>query len=465
MKTRALALAALLLASPTLALANGRFPASTQLVVHPTDPQQLLIRVTFGLLLSQDGGQTFSWVCEKAVGYGGVQDPAVALTSDGSILVAAFEGLATSLDRGCSFGFVKEVEKEFVIDVAIDKKEPTSAVAITSTGKGGLTFNVQVVESTDAGHTWSLIGTTIDPTILAETIDPAPSRKQRLYVSGFSSTTEGGQQKRSGALVVSDDRGQSWERRDVDLQGDLSVFIAAVDPSDHERVYLRTKGAEQDRLLLTTDGGKSFQTITSLPGSMLGFALSPDGSKIAIGGPTTGVLVADTTTFQFSKVSAVEASCLAWGQQGLYVCANAFKDGFAVGHSTDDGKTWTPLLPSFLGLTGPISECSVSPAPSAICAQEWAQLKATLGITEGTGGAAGTGGSSAGAGGSGVSGATSSGGQASAPEGSTPSEDSSSCGCVTVGGAAEPGALAALGLAVGGLLRAARRLSRRRSGK
>jgi photosystem II stability/assembly factor-like uncharacterized protein len=456
MRLAPFALAASLLAAPAAALANGRFPAANQLVVHPTDPQQILVRVTFGVLLSRDGGQSFSWVCEKAVGYGGVQDPAVALTSDGSLLVAAFEGLATSHDGGCSFAFVKEAEKEFVIDVATDKGDPSSAVAVTSTGKGGLTFHVRVLETTDAGTTWSLIGTPIDPSILAETIDPAPSRKQRLYVSGFSSVIVDGKQVRSGALMVSDDRGTTWERRDLDLGTDKSVYIAAVDPQNPDRVFLRTRGAEEDRLLLTEDAGKSFTTLATVPGSMLGFALSPDGKKIAIGGPSAGVRVADTTSFQFTQVSSIENACLTWTPQGLYACANAFKDGFAVGLSSDEAKTWKPLLASYSALTGPISGCATEPSPAAVCAQEWAQLKATLGI--GSGGAGGAGASGAGGAGPGGSPSSAGGTQPGAAPGATPDDKTSSCDCASAGVNRNPASLAALGLLLLGLARGVRRL-------
>ncbi|RYE86130.1 MAG: hypothetical protein EOO75_16110, partial [Myxococcales bacterium] len=316
---RGLALGAALLTAAAPAAANGRFPASTQLVIHPTDPQQLLLRVTFGLLLSHDGGTTFSWVCEAAVGYGGTQDPAVGLTSQGAVMVAAFEGLATSLDQGCSFSFVPETADDFVIDVAVDKLHPSSGVALTSTGdndpntEGPLKFRVHVLETQDDGATWATIGSPVDSTVLAETIDPAPSRPQRLYVSGVTIETKDGQATRRGALMVSDDRGQTWTRHDVDLQGDKSVYIAAVDPVDPDRVYLRTASLDQaqDRLLLTTDAGQTVQQVGAVTGSMLGFALSPDGSRLAIGGPTAGVLVADTTTFAFTQTSTIEAACLA----------------------------------------------------------------------------------------------------------------------------------------------------------
>jgi hypothetical protein len=478
MKRLVCALAGALLAFPSTGLANGRFPAANQIVFHPSDPDRMLIRVTFGALLSQDGGKTASWLCEPLVGYGGVQDPAVAITSDGTLLFAAFEGLARSHDQGCSFSFVPESEKEFVVDVAVDKQNPSSAVAITSSGQGDLTFRVQVLETQDSGKNWAFVGAPIDPSILAETIDPAPSRPQRLYVSGFSSSIVDGKQLRQGALVVSDDRAQSWIRRDIDLAGDQSVFIAAVDPVNPDRVYLRTRGPEQDRLLLTTDAGQTFSTVASLPGAMLGFALSPDGTRVAIGGPVSGVWIADTSSFQFSKVSAVEAQCLAWNDRGLHVCASAFLDGFAVGISQDEGKSWAPFLPAYQGLTGPLEGCSTTPPPTTLCAQEWVQLRATLGLDNqaGNGGSSGSAGAAgsqglAGNGTSGQSGAGAQGGQSGQGGTSSPAagaggqpeplpKDASSCGCATVGAPAGLGGLGAALASLAAALRKGRRRSR-----
>lgn len=442
------ALAAALLATP-VASANGRFPAANQLVFHPTDPQRLAIRVTFGVLLSDDGGKRFSWACEQAIGYGGTQDPAIALTGDGSLAVAAFEGLITTHDRGCSFGLVGALKDEFVIDVAVDRKNPSSAVIVTSTGKSNNTFHVQVYETLDDGKSWAPAGSAIPEDFLAETIDAAPSRPERLYVSGFYTTKVDGKLVRHGAIEASDDRGKTWTRHEVDLLDDKSLFIAAVDPSDPDRLYVRTKGVASDRLLLSTDGAKSFQTIHSIEGSMLGFALSPDGSRVAIGGPTGGLLVADTSTHAFSKIADKQIACLTWAD-GLYACANAFQDGFAVGRSDDDGKTWTALLPAFTAISGPISGCATSPAPDVTCAEDWSNLKKNLGISDNpAGGAGGAANPGAGAAGVAAGAAGASGAPAAAPPGG------SSCGCQAPAGRG----LGGLALAAALLLA---RLARRR---
>src|SRR4051812_35323444 len=55
----------------TSARANGRYPAAQMLATRPgdDDAQTMALRTTFGLLLSKDGGKSFRWVCEKALGF------------------------------------------------------------------------------------------------------------------------------------------------------------------------------------------------------------------------------------------------------------------------------------------------------------------------------------------------------------------------------------------------------------
>src|SRR5690606_19038259 len=55
--------------------ANGRPPATNGVYLHPGDPDAVFVRSTFGLLVSRDGGCSFRWICERAIGYGGEFDP------------------------------------------------------------------------------------------------------------------------------------------------------------------------------------------------------------------------------------------------------------------------------------------------------------------------------------------------------------------------------------------------------
>ena len=73
--------------------ANGRYPLANQLVARPGRSHHLVARTTFGLLRSDDAGATWTWVCEDALGMLDVaEDPSLALTGDGTTVVAVLAG-------------------------------------------------------------------------------------------------------------------------------------------------------------------------------------------------------------------------------------------------------------------------------------------------------------------------------------------------------------------------------------
>jgi hypothetical protein len=62
---------------------NGRFPRADQLVLVPGSRDELVLRTTFGLLLSSDAGASWDWVCEQEIGFSGIEDPAFAILPNG----------------------------------------------------------------------------------------------------------------------------------------------------------------------------------------------------------------------------------------------------------------------------------------------------------------------------------------------------------------------------------------------
>ncbi len=101
-----------------------------------------------------------------------------------------------------------------------------------------------------------------------------------------------------------------------------------------------------------------------LSGQMLGFALSPDGTKIYIGSQEDGLWSASTTDFVFTKKSSIDVQCLATRNDELWVCSAAASGYFIAGVSTDEGATFTPKLPLIGTLTGPIA-CAPNPQGAA----------------------------------------------------------------------------------------------------
>jgi hypothetical protein len=370
----AVTVVSVVLALPVEAEANGRFPYANELVLRPKDPSTIAVRTTFGILVSRNAGASFNWICEPIIGFTDGADPGYVLFEDGSMAVGSFLGLAISHDNACSFPFATgDLDKQYVIDLALEHETPSKAVLLTATQQGTSTY-AQVFETADNSQTWTKAGVPLDPTLIPTTLEVAPSRPQRLYVSGAFVDGTG----RHGFLQTSDDRGATWRPRHV-VDGVTSVYLAAVDPQDPDRAYARTfTAAGGDELLVTTDGWATHSSVLKVVGRMSGFALSPDGSKIAAGGPSSGTMVAarvagdagaPTTTFEQHSTTAI--SCLTWTTESLFACGltNAGAP-WVVAKSTDDGKTYVPVLGSLLDIQGP-QDCPAGSPSANQCVPTW----------------------------------------------------------------------------------------------
>ena len=367
------------LGTSSAAHANGRFPAAGQLVVSPKDPSHLVVRTTYGLLFSNDTGQHWDWLCEKAVGYGAqVEDPSFAITADDTIVVSTFEGLALSPDHGCSWSFAGgALDKRLLTDVAIHPDDPSHVLALVSQyanmfGDGGFEYTNLIFASTDSGATWNQIGSPLDSTFIAETLDTAKSDPQRIYVSGIRGTGTGA----VGVFLASTDGGQNFTETTIPLisADEHAPYIGGVDPSDPNRVYVRIAGASSGRLLVSKNGGGTFEQIFAGP-PLLGFALSSDGSKVFVGSQN-GLSEASSADLTFATKSNVVVQCLATSGSTLYACSADDPSGFILGASTDDGATFTPLL-HLNTLRGPLS-CPQG-ATANLCIPDWPSVAANLG--------------------------------------------------------------------------------------
>ncbi|WP_437602969.1 WD40/YVTN/BNR-like repeat-containing protein [Sorangium sp. So ce590] len=442
--------AAALLAIASLAApasANGRFPAAGLIASHPSDPSRLMVRATYGLLSTHDGGETWRWICEPVVGFGGNEDPMLAFLADGTILAGVFDGLSASKNGGCDWSFAQgELLDRYVIDLSADREDPARAVLVVSTGLGAGRFLTQLWETGDNANRWTKAGADLPEDFLAHTVDAAPSNRDRVYVSGRFGAPE-----YTGALQRTDDRGATWERLDIPGSDDMHLpYIGAIDPADPDTLYVRLDGDPSDALIVSHDGGESFTTVFESQGDLLGFALSPDGASVIVSGPRDGILRAPTSSLEFEKISDVGARCLTWTAAALFACGDEFADGFTVGRSVDEGESFEALLHRD-GLCGPI-ECAKESDAASTCSDLWGATALTIGSRQ-CGGDAGTG----------------SGGSAPPPV-----EEPAGCGCkigapgaANVGAAALPGGRSVIWLALSaaGALALARRRAHASAGR
>lgn len=382
MKLHSLAVGAALalgvLTSASAARANGRYPAAGQIAIDPGDPSHIVIRTTYGLVTSSDGGAHWSWICENAIGSNSFEDPMMAITKDGSVLAGLFEGLNVTHDRGCQWDFAGQgLAMRFVVDLSTERADPARSVLVISNGMGKDVFLTQFWESSDNAKTWTQAGVDLPNTFLAQTVDTAPSDPQRVYVSGRYGSPE-----YLGAIQRSKDRGKTWQSLSIPGSDSTRLpYIAAIDPKDPNLVYVRLDGDPKDSLQISKNGGDTWTEAIVSPDSLLGFALSPDGATIAIGTDVAGtdqggLWTAPTSTLAFTKVSALGIRCLTWTDQGLFACTDQYRDGFAAGLSTDGGKTFSPLL-NLQTLCGPLA-CDPASSTGKICPDLWSLTQLTI---------------------------------------------------------------------------------------
>jgi hypothetical protein len=379
------AVGALVLSLAAPAAANGRFPASNQIVFSPTDPDLVLLRTSYGLLPSHDHGSSWRYVCEDALGLGpaAIVDPSIGLTEHNSLIAGVPGGLDVSPDVGCNWNCIGgPLAGQPIVDIAVRPDAPAGAVALTLsylTGDSAIAgTSSRVFETTNEGATWTAISGTFDPEVTVTTIDVAKTDPKRLYVSG----TRNFGTARTASLFVSTDRGANWVEQmlpsaQFDPSTEDSIYIGAVDPSDADRVYIRSSGllaGGQSRLTVFTrasDGSGKFATAylfdvaaqQGVSGELLGFALSADGSKVYVGSQESGLWVGSAAALKFHKTSSIIVQCLATHGSELWACSAAVS-GFIAGVSTDDGATFTAKLPLIGALAGPIA-CSPNPKGAA----------------------------------------------------------------------------------------------------
>jgi MYXO-CTERM domain-containing protein len=483
----AAAAASIALAVATPAAANGRFPASNQILFSPSNTQLVMERTTFGVLRSYDYGTTWSWLCEDALGLPPTsnEDPSLALCENNTLLAGLSLGLEVSTDTGCSWttqggGLAGQLVK----DLDIPPSAPDTALAITSTfepdagADGGQGYTQHIFTSTNDGVSWTVTGT-IDPAATVTTLEVAPTDLQRIYVSAY----RGEGAARTVSIFASTNGGQTWTEHPItqlDPNTETAVYIAAIDPNNEDLVYIRSAGAS--RLFVTADGASTFQVAFTLPESdeMLGFALSQDGSKVFLGGANTGLFSASATDLQFTSVlqhepdggtRMIHVQCLATHGADLWACSDE-PSGFIAGVSQDDGVTFTPKL-HLTTIAGPVScpagttssVCTETDVDAEIPYNPFGSLCSNLGACYDAGpplplqlacdeaGACPSTSSSGGSGGG--SGSGSGGGDAGSSGSGAPGK--SACGCSVVGGGGAASALVGVGVA----LVAARRRRRR----
>ena len=441
----AAAAAAAIAASSPDATAHGGIPRAYEILSEPGNAERMLLRsYLWGFFDSRDGGETWQYTCAEV--YGGrstsAQTRSIAIAPGGRILVANyFEGLHLT-DDGCNWRKHSAFPEEMITDVRLDP-HVEGRLYLASTIGDGTGFDSKIFRSDDRGDTWQQLGAALARDFSPSQIGFAPSSPNTLYVSGKGYDNAG------SFFLRSRDGGTTFERFELPVDRKRWLpRIKAVHPSRPELIFIWVDGEEElgennpDEYLVTADEGATWKKLFQGTGDLPGFVISPDGTKIHIGGALDGIQEADLERAlaegpaAFEKVYAYPVWSLSWSAEGLLAGGNNYgatgEPEFTLGLSTDNGRTFTPLM-TICDLQ--FSMCPAESTVGEFCKDVWETTEESQGFAEEyvsvrcsgspTGG---TGGSSQNPdAGAGASGGVSSGGTTAA-QGDT---EGGGCGCRT----------------------------------
>jgi hypothetical protein len=176
--------------------------------------------------------------------------------------------------------------------------------------------NLGLIESTDAGASWRVVS-------LAGEADFHVLRYAHERVYAYNGL--------SGELMLSDDGGESWQRR----RPPAPLIDLAVDPTDPERIVASTEGG----LGITEDQGRRWRHLDQ----EIGLLAWPEPSRLFLVDGSGGVQVSDDggqSWRRLGNIGGQPAAFIAAGDEELYV---ALADGTVL-NSADGGRSWNPRL-------------------------------------------------------------------------------------------------------------------------
>ncbi|MGH7282226.1 MAG: hypothetical protein ACRELY_11920 [Polyangiaceae bacterium] len=347
------------------ALANGRFPSAQQLVLSPSggDPNLVVLRTTFGIVVSHDAGKSWSWICERALGFTGEWDPPIAVTKDGRIWVGLSDGLRSTRD-GCGTEEVAALHGSPISDLAVDATGENLLVLASHLDSPG---TVTILRKN--GKLDRVAGTF--PGLELRTGDIASSG--RIYVTGVPFNDSA---KPRGHLFTGA-RGKPLVEVKLALPDDAMAYLSAIDPKNDQRIVLRTLAPNGTNVVVSEDGGKTLKTVLHVGTLLFGFAKSEDGKIMYVGSgdPNDGVWESRDAGSTWTQASKTSVRCLAMSGALLYACSTPYRPGgFAVASSSDGARTFTPLN-SFKDIAGAIA---CDGGEGAACRELWPEQKRIL---------------------------------------------------------------------------------------
>jgi uncharacterized protein (TIGR03382 family) len=392
-----LALVWLVLAAvPERASANGRPPGTATIHFRQDQETDIAVGLTFGLVYSHDGGKTWAWVCEDAIGYQGMYDPRYAYTTTGALFATTFDGLKVERDR-CTFGALPS-GKTFVSTNTLGPDRALYVAAAQAADPGnGIAADFAIYKSIDDGATFTR---SMPPTTVSwwESIRVAPSNPMRVYLSGYRYVPGPGTDiVKQQLLFRSDDGARNWTPLPVTdflTAPSSAIELIGITSDDPDHLYARVKLDDNmisDSIYRSFDRGATWQKIRSKPTSIGAFVVrarrnAQNNYDLILGTQALGAEIShDAGETWEPLVGAPHMNCLVENTaRELWACTQNY--GFTAVPTDDAGVmkttdlvTWTKVL-RYQDLSEVVA-CAAGTIQNDACAPQWCAVCQQLGCT------------------------------------------------------------------------------------
>lgn len=348
--------------------ANGAFPDSQAILLPSSRPEQIFVSTNFGLLRSDDGGQSWGWVCEEAIGPSAFSYQ-VGPAPDHRLFAVTSTSVVMSDDAGCSFRAADGLQNP--TDVFPDPNDPERVMAIALADADGDTHKLNAIYvSEDGGRSFG-VGYAAQTGVYIASVESARAEADVVYLG--TSIYDG--RSWHPSLKRSTDRGRSFEGDDLQTAlGAVVPRLLLVDPRDASRVYLRLQGSgERDAFATYEHPGGVARAPFELNARMTAFALRADGTLLLGNAATQNFISTDGGESFTHWHDGLHLRALAERDGALYLAADDQLDGFALAEWSDADDAPRPLL-RFANITGPLGCGDLV----ARCEEPWRTLQETL---------------------------------------------------------------------------------------
>jgi uncharacterized protein (TIGR03382 family) len=374
------------------AAANGRPSATSTIHFRLGHESDIYAGMTFGLVVSHDNGVTWRWMCEKAVGYGGMYDPYYAYTSSGALFATTFDGLRVNSDSctfaptqfGSAFVSANGIGPDNAVYVALaDPAQPNATPPhagdsnVYKTTDNGVSYPVMAMPGR-VGDWW-------------QSIVVAPANAAHVYLSGFRFDAPN---PKTFLLFKSTDGGASYvPMSTTGFTTSSNSQIELVGVTSNETLYARVtfeNGTNTEGIYKSTTGGASWTKILTKP-EAIHFRARANGDLVAATQLSGTQKSGDGGITWTDVTGAPHINCLYENTAGeLWACTLNYDllttmgvppipgDGFGI-MKTTDLTTWTGVL-KFQDILEPV-DCAAGTTQHDECLPTWCGLKAQLGIT------------------------------------------------------------------------------------